>query len=95
MKASVIILNWNGAKWLRQFLPSVIANTNRELGQIIVADNGSTDNSLKLLADEFPEVETIAFDRNHGFAGGYNRAIDLVDTRYTCLFDPSPRPRDT
>lgn len=92
MKASVIILNWNGSKWLRRFLPSVIANTNPKLGPIIVADNGSTDDSLKLLADEFETVETMVFDRNYGFAGGYNRAIDRVDTQYTVLLNSDVEP---
>ncbi len=92
MKASVIILNWNGAKWLRQFLPAVIANTNPRIGRVIVADNGSTDDSLKLLADEFAQVEVFKFDKNHGFAGGYNRAIAMVDTPYTVLLNSDVEP---
>lgn len=61
MKAAVIILNWNGEKLLREFLPSVVANTDPALGHIIVADNGSDDGSLKLLAERFPSVEVLAF----------------------------------
>jgi GT2 family glycosyltransferase len=79
---AVIILNWNGAKLLRQFLPSVVANTNQLVGKVIVADNGSTDQSLQVLADEFPEVEVIKFDQNYGFAGGYNHAIKAVQGRF-------------
>ena len=43
---SVIILNWNGAKMLRQFLPNVLENTNNPDYEVIVADNGSTDDSI-------------------------------------------------
>lgn len=79
---AVIILNWNGAKMLRSYLPSVVANTNREIADIFVADNGSTDDSLTILAEEFPGVNIIRFDKNYGFAEGYNRAIHTVAGRY-------------
>lgn len=74
-KVAVIILNWNGEKLLREFLPSVVKNSNPRLGKVIVVDNHSTDGSWKCLEREFPDVERIAFDENYGFAGGYNRAI--------------------
>lgn len=89
---SVIILNWNGAAMLRRFLPDVIANTDPRLGRIIVADNGSDDDSLSLLASEFPQVEVMAFDRNYGFAEGYNRAISLTDTPYALLLNSDVAP---
>jgi hypothetical protein len=79
---AVIILNWNGAKLLRQFLPSVVANTNADYGKVIVADNGSTDESLQVLGNEFPDVEVIKFAQNYGFAGGYNHAIKAVCGKY-------------
>ena len=74
-RVAVIILNWNGARLLRRFLPSVVANTPDELGRVIVADNGSTDESLRVLSEEFPEVEVLRFAENYGFAEGYNRAV--------------------
>jgi GT2 family glycosyltransferase len=79
---AVIILNWNGAKLLRRFLPSVVANTNADYGKVIVADNGSTDESLQVLSEEFPDVEVIKFVKNYGFAGGYNHAIKAVRSKY-------------
>ena len=85
MKCSVIILNWNGAEMLRTYLPSVVANTAN--ADVIVADNGSTDNSLEVLKTEFPTVKTILLDRNYGFAEGYNRAIDQVDSEYVVLLN--------
>ena len=67
---AVIILNWNGAAMLQEFLPKVIASTDTSLAEIIVADNGSDDNSMTLLADDFPQIKVIRFDQNYGFAEG-------------------------
>lgn len=79
---AVIILNWNGEKLLRRFLTSVITNTPASIAKVIVADNGSTDNSVALLKAEFPSVEILAFPENYGFAQGYNRAIEDVADRF-------------
>ena len=86
--AAVIIMNWNGARLLEQFLPSVCQYTNAEMADVIVADNGSTDNSLQLLHNRFPEVKTMPFKENHGYAGGYNKAIALSsEYRYVVLLN--------
>ncbi len=81
-RVAIIILNWNGAKLLQQFLPSVIAFSLGENIRIIVADNGSTDNSLQLLQNEFPQVEILDLKQNYGFARGYNEALRLIDSDY-------------
>lgn len=73
---AVVILNWNGARLLEEFLPKVVENTDQALAKVIVADNGSSDDSLEVLASRFPQVEVIAFDKNFGFAGGYNLAVE-------------------
>lgn len=70
---------------LKRYLPSVVAHTKG--AEIIVADNGSTDNSLEVLAKEFPDVKTIVLDKNYGFAEGYNRAIEQVDSEYVVLLN--------
>lgn len=80
MNCAVIILNWNGVEMMRKFLPSVVENSKE--ADVIVADNGSTDDSLQMLAREFPTVETIVLDKNYGFADGYNRAIKQVEGKY-------------
>ena len=85
MNCSVIILNWNGAAMLRRYLPSVVAHTPE--AEVIVADNGSTDESLAVLKKEFPSVRTIVLDKNYGFAEGYNRAIEQVDSEYVVLLN--------
>ena len=84
---AVIILNWNGEKLLSEFLPSVIEHTPSDIADIIVADNGSTDGSLALLAGTFPDVKTIILDRNYGFAEGYTRALRLSGYTYTVLLN--------
>lgn len=84
---AVIILNWNGEKLLREFLPSVVANTDTSIADVIVADNGSTDGSRELLHKDFPQVKLLEFDENLGFAGGYNRALRETGYRYTLLLN--------
>ena len=85
-KLAIVILNWNGAKMLRQYLPGVLKHS---LGQaaVYVADNASTDDSLSLLQTQFPEVRTIVLDRNWGFADGYNKALEQVDAEYYLLLN--------
>ena len=84
---AVIILNWNGEKLLAEFLPSVVSTTPCELADIIVADNGSTDGSVDLLQKAFPQVKLLKFDKNYGYAEGYNRAIEQTNYRYTVLLN--------
>jgi GT2 family glycosyltransferase len=90
-KVAVVILNWNGEKFLKKYLPSLIANTPKTLDgsnvEIIVADNGSTDNSLNLLSSSFPQIRQIPLDCNYGFTGGYNRALTQVDAEYFILLN--------
>ncbi len=81
----VVILNWNGAAVLPRFLPSVIHNTPPGV-EIIVADNGSTDNSRELLSRDFPEITQLNLDKNYGFAQGYNLALAQLDSQNTDFF---------
>ena len=87
MKVAVIILNWNGKKLMEKFLPSLLKYTPCETAEIIVADNCSTDGSVKMLQERFPSVRVIVLDRNYGFVEGYNRAIEQVDSDYTVLLN--------
>lgn len=84
---AVIILNWNGEKLLREFLPSVVKNTNPVVGRVIVADNASADGSLEYVKQVFSDVELICFEENFGFAGGYNRAIEIVEEEIIVLLN--------
>jgi len=84
-RTAVVILNYNGEKLLRQFLPSVIQYSTQ--AEVIVADNGSTDQSLSILESEFQQVRIIKLDKNYGFCGGYNRALQQVDADYFVLLN--------
>ena len=83
---AIVILNWNGAQMLQRFLPSVIEN-NTDVGEIFVADNGSTDNSLALLQERFPEVHVMTLEKNLGFAEGYNEAFRILEQKMPGQYD--------
>ncbi|WP_026978083.1 glycosyltransferase family 2 protein [Flavobacterium tegetincola] len=83
MKIAVVILNWNGASLLEQFLPTII--THSVGATIYVADNASTDESLTVLKTHFPEVKIIQNAANYGFAKGYNEALKHVDAEILAL----------
>jgi GT2 family glycosyltransferase len=82
---AVVILNWNGAKYLKRFLPSVISNSPE--ADVIVIDNCSSDESVQLLSDHFANVQTIVLDRNYGFAEGYNRGLENLDYEFFVLLN--------
>ncbi|MHA6247668.1 glycosyltransferase family 2 protein [Pontibacter sp. CAU 1760] len=82
---AVVILNWNGIRFLREFLPGVIANSGG--CEVIVADNASTDGSVKFLQVQFPQVRLILLEQNFGFCAGYNQALKQVDADYYVLLN--------
>ena len=83
---AIVILNWNGRQHLEQFLPSVVEHTPPQV-DIVVADNGSTDDSLVWLRLNYPDVRVVRLDKNYGFAGGYNRALKEVESEYYLLLN--------
>jgi GT2 family glycosyltransferase len=87
IKTSVVILNWNGVTFLEKFLPSVVEHSIDSETEVVVADNGSSDNSIAFIEQNFPQVRTILFRENHGFTGGYNRALSQVSSKYTVLLN--------
>lgn len=86
-KVAVVILNWNGKEYLEKFLPSVVNNSKEEFVSIWVADNGSTDDSVQFLKNNYPAVRILELDKNYGFAGGYNKALELIDSEYYVLLN--------
>lgn len=86
-KIAIVILNWNGAKLLKQFMPSVIEFSHNNNTDIIVADNGSTDDSIKTLQHNFPEVKILELKQNYGFARGYNEALKQVKADYFVILN--------
>lgn len=85
-KVAIVILNWNGRKYLEQFLPSVLATQYINF-EIVVADNGSTDDSIAFLQTNYPAIRLITFTENFGFAKGYNEALKQVDSEYYILLN--------
>lgn len=88
MKTAVVILNWNTEGFLRDFLPGLLQSVrNVDGAEVIVADNASSDGSMTVMKEMFPQVRTIAFDKNYGFTGGYNRAFEQIDSEYFLLIN--------
>ena len=84
-KIAVVVLNYNGKKFLKRFLPALCENSGQ--AGIIVADNKSGDDSIDFLAKEFPAVELIQFKENLGFAGGYNKALEQIEAEYFAIIN--------
>ena len=87
MKVAVVILNYNGRKFLEEFLPNVIANCDPALAEVVVADNASTDDSVAFMREHFPEIRLIENDSNGGFTTGYNLALRQVEAQYYVLLN--------
>lgn len=87
MSVAVVILNWNGRDMLAKYLPSVVEFSSLPEVEIVVADNGSTDDSLDYLSEKFPMVRQIILPENYGFAEGYNRALRQIDADYFVLLN--------
>ncbi len=85
-KVAIVILNWNGKHFLEKFLPSVKASSYSNI-ELVVADNGSIDGSVLYLKEFHPGIRIIAFEKNHGFANGYNKALKLVNAAYYIILN--------
>ncbi len=83
---AIVILNWNGKKYLEQFLPSVMATTYANK-KVVVADNGSSDDSLSFLQQQYPSIEILELKTNLGFAKGYNEVLKMVTADYYMLLN--------
>ena len=87
-RIAIVILNWNGATMLEHYLPGILEHSKG--AEVIVADNASTDDSVKMLERDFPDVRVIALSRNWGYAGGYNQAFKVIETTNEREGKPSP-----
>ena len=85
-KVAIVILNWNGAKMLMRFLPNVLEYSLKDAA-VYVADNASTDNSVEILKQHFPEARLVLLDKNWGFAEGYNKALEQIEAEYYVLLN--------
>ncbi|MDR2564011.1 MAG: glycosyltransferase family 2 protein [Prevotellaceae bacterium] len=87
MRTAIVILNWNGKAFLEKFLHKVVESLSGIDAEVIVADNASSDGSVEMLREKFPEIRLILFDRNYGFTGGYNRAFAEITAEYFLLLN--------
>ena len=86
-KTAVVILNYNGLEYLKKFLGTVIQNSVYQDTIIVLADNGSTDGSADWAEANHTGLKVIRFDKNHGFAGGYNLALEHIEAEYFVLLN--------
>lgn len=86
MRTAVVILNWNGVRFLERFLPTLLRYSAEE-ADIVVADNASTDNSVTFLQTNYPQIKIILNPDNGGFAKGYNLALKQVEAEYYILLN--------
>ncbi len=86
-KVAVVILNWNGKKFLEQFLKNVVEHSSFPWAEVVVADNASTDDSVRFLKAHFPTVKVIELEQNTGYAGGYVNALKQIEADYFVLLN--------
>jgi len=92
MKVAVVILNWNGKKLLKEYLPDVVQYSPES--DVYIVDNASTDDSIDYINENFPSVKCIKLDDNYGYAGGYNRAVQQIDCPIQILMNSDVRPAE-
>lgn len=83
IRSTVVIPNYNGIAYVEKCLASL----RDEPARVILVDNGSTDGSLELVQEKFPEVKLIAMDRNYGFCKAANRGMEASKTTYVILLN--------
>lgn len=84
---AIVILNWNGEKFLKRYLKPLCASCENLNSFVVVADNASTDGSVEWLKENFPQVKLLEFDQNYGFTGGYNRALKQIEADYYVIIN--------
>ena len=81
-RISVVVLNWNGSKWIRNCLSSILEQDAGEDFEVLLMDNGSTDDSIHCVKVNFPCVKIVQLGKNYGFAEGNNKALNYVKGKY-------------
>lgn len=86
---SLVAANFNNGSFLREFIQSILASTMLP-AQIIIVDDGSTDDSRQILKEyeNLPGATFIYSDKNEGFANALNKGIAAVNTEYIMRADP-------
>ncbi|MFO7868416.1 MAG: glycosyltransferase family 2 protein [Bacteroidales bacterium] len=87
IQTAVVILNWNGLGFFKQFFKTLISETEDENTAVYIIDNASTDKSIHFIEQNYAHVPIIKLDKNYGFAGGYNKGLEKIDARYYILLN--------
>ena len=85
MNLAIILLNWNGEKLLKKFLPTLVNHSSKS--KIYIIDNGSTDGSIKYVRNNFKNISCILLDKNYGFSKGYNLGLKKIKADLYCLIN--------
>jgi len=94
VKIAIVILNWNGKQLLEKFVPSIVKYSEIENVKIVVADNASTDDSVKFIQDNYPNIKIVQNKKNGGYAKGYNDALLYVKADIYCLLNSDIKVTD-
>lgn len=93
-KVTVVIPNYNGIRFIRECLESVLCQEEAPEYRVVVVDNGSKDGSPELIEKEFPQVALIRLASNTGFCHGVNVGIEAADTPYVLLLNNDTKSHD-
>ena len=93
-KVSIIIVNWNGERFLKDCL-GALSNQSYANSEIIVVDNGSSDNSVRFTRENFPAVKIVALKENKGFTGGNVAGLEVAQGAYIALVNNDARAEKT
>ncbi|MFI5134471.1 MAG: glycosyltransferase, partial [Chitinophagales bacterium] len=85
-KTTVVVLCWNGRKFIAEFLPTLVQFQPPD-AELVVADNASTDDSVDYIKKNFPSVKIIQLEKNFGFAAGYNEVIKQINSEFIVLIN--------
>jgi len=85
VKIALMILNYNGEKFLKSYMPSIVQNSPK--ASIYLIDNGSNDNSINYIKKNFPLIKLVLHKKNLGFCDGYNKAVNEIDAELICFMN--------
>src|ERR1700680_4486287 len=94
IRISIVIVTWNGKRYVEECLDSLRAYINDSTAEVIVVDNASTDGAPELVRDSYTGVTLIRNDKNLGFAKANNIGIRSASGEYICLINSDVRVHD-
>jgi GT2 family glycosyltransferase len=93
-KVSIIVVNWNGERFLKDCLGALLGQSYSNC-EIILVDNGSSDNSVRFAREKFPEVKVVELKENEGFTGGNAAGLEIAQGAFIALVNTDARADET